>query len=113
MWPDVSKAWINVDRWPETAARKKAFAIFEDLDRLNAVLIGAEKDDSDPEAIPFVNFAPQVQVLFDEWRSQLEARVRGGTEHPAMESHLAKYRSLVPSLALLIHQSLESGNVNG
>jgi hypothetical protein len=29
--------------------------------------------------------------------------VRSGDEHPALESHLAKYRSLVPSLALLIH----------
>jgi hypothetical protein len=27
----------------------------------------------------------------------------GGGEHPAMESHLAKYRSLIPTLALIIH----------
>jgi putative DNA primase/helicase len=33
----------------------------------------------------------------------LETKVRSGDEHPALESHLAKYRSLVPSLALLIH----------
>ena len=30
-------------------------------------------------------------------------RVRGDQEHLLLEAHLAKYRSLVPSLALLIH----------
>jgi hypothetical protein len=29
--------------------------------------------------------------------------MRSGEEHPALESHFAKYRSMVPSLALLIH----------
>lgn len=44
-------------------------------------------------------------ALFNEWRSDLEARVRGGDLHPAMESHLAKYRKLVPGLALILHLS--------
>jgi putative DNA primase/helicase len=43
--------------------------------------------------------------LFIEWRSGLEARLRGGDLHPAMESHLAKYRKLVPGLALILHLS--------
>jgi Protein of unknown function (DUF3987) len=33
----------------------------------------------------------------------LELRLRQNHEHPAIEAHLAKYRSLIPSLALLIH----------
>lgn len=33
----------------------------------------------------------------------LEHKIRSGEDHPAVETHLAKYRSLVPSLALLIH----------
>lgn len=41
--------------------------------------------------------------MFDTWRAGLEALVRSGTEHPAIEAHLSKYRSLVPSLAVLIH----------
>jgi RHS repeat-associated protein len=47
--------------------------------------------------------AEDAQKVFDEWRGGLERKVRSRNEHPAMESHLAKYRSLVPSLALLIH----------
>jgi len=41
--------------------------------------------------------------LFDEWRSDLERKIRSRDEHPALEAHLAKYRSLMPSLALLFH----------
>ena len=32
-----------------------------------------------------------------------ERRIRSGKDHAAFESHLAKYRKLVPALALLIH----------
>jgi hypothetical protein len=36
------------------------------------------------------------------WRTDLEKRLRGDL-HPALESHLAKYRKLVPGLALIFH----------
>jgi putative DNA primase/helicase len=39
--------------------------------------------------------------------------LRRGEEHPAIEAHLAKYRSLVPSLALLIHLADGGGNPVG
>src|SRR5690606_4908294 len=59
---------------------------------------------SDKErGIPFLRFSPDAQVAFDAWRSDLEVVVRSGNEHPAIEAHLSKYRSLVPSLALLTH----------
>ena len=38
-----------------------------------------------------------------DWRRALEGRLRSDEMHPAMESHLAKYRKLVPSLALIYH----------
>ena len=34
------------------------------------------------------------------WRRE---KLRGGMETPMMEAHLAKFRSLMPSLALLFH----------
>ena len=46
---------------------------------------------------------PEAQEIFDDWRAKLEIRLRQNHEHPAIEAHLAKYRSLIPSLALLIH----------
>jgi hypothetical protein len=50
-----------------------------------------------------VRFDDEGQELFDAWRRILETRLREDSLHPMMEAHLAKYRSLVPSLALLIH----------
>jgi len=41
------------------------------------------------------------QAVFGEWRSDLEKRLRGETVSPALESHFAKYRKLVPALALV------------
>jgi hypothetical protein len=63
--------------------------------------IGAEIDDQDD--IPFLRFSPEAQNIFNEWREPLERRLRTQREHPVIEAHLAKFRSLIPSLALLIH----------
>jgi hypothetical protein len=45
----------------------------------------------------------QGQELFREWRTDLESRLRSGSMHPALESHLSKYRKLVPAIALIGH----------
>jgi hypothetical protein len=55
------------------------------------------------EAIPAVRFTDEAQEVFDRWRAELEAKLRTEELHPAVESHLAKYRSLMPSLALIFH----------
>lgn len=103
VWPDVSSEWINVDRWPDTPARQLAYAVFERLDDFDPSQSGAEHDGDDKHAIPFLRFSEEAQGRFNDWRAALERKIRSGEEHPAVEAHLAKYRSLVPSLALLIH----------
>lgn len=40
-------------------------------------------------------------MIFDDWRAQLEPRIRGDQLHPAMTAHLSKYRKLVPALSLI------------
>jgi Protein of unknown function (DUF3987) len=102
VYPDVARRWRNVDRWPDTDAKQRAWVVFERLDALNPAAIGAEQEEGD-DSVPSLHFAPKAQGLFDDWRTKLEEQVRSGDEHPALESHLAKYRSLVPSLALLLH----------
>lgn len=103
VWPDLPKSWRNVDRWPDTTARDRAHSVYRKLDSLDIQALGARRDGFDVEGIPFLRFAPEAQDRFDRWREILEGNLRSGDEHPAIESHLAKYRSLVPSLALLIH----------
>jgi uncharacterized protein DUF3987 len=48
-----------------------------------------------------VRFTQEAQEVFDRWRDELESRLRAGDLPPALESHLAKYRSLMPSLVLV------------
>gem|GEM_PF-415514 len=103
VYPDVSGGWVNVDQWPDGQARKAAFETFEGVRDLEPDLVGADRDSADVDSIPFLRFDAQAQPLFDEWREALEPRVRSGDLHPALESHLAKYRSLIPSLALILH----------
>lgn len=99
VWPDVSKQWRNVDRWPDTTAKNEAFAVFKYLAEFDPAEIGADVS----SGIPFLRFAPDAQDRFDRWRAQLETKLRDDSEHPAFEAHLSKYRKLVPALALLIH----------
>jgi hypothetical protein len=53
--------------------------------------------------IPALHFDHAAQEIFDGWLGDLEKRLRAGGEHEAFESHLAKYKKLMPALALLGH----------
>jgi putative DNA primase/helicase len=110
VWPDLSAEWRDVDRWPETEARARANQTFDRLDTLDPQAIGATLEDG---GIPFLRFDEAAQELFSEWRATLEQRLRSGEDHPAVESHLAKYRKLVPALALLIHLADHPGGAVG
>jgi putative DNA primase/helicase len=100
VYPDPPATWRNVDRWPDTDGRNRAFEVFERLDTLTSDRLAAEGNDT---GIPFLRFDADAQRLSDQWRESLMARLRGGHEHAAIEAHLAKYPSLLPSLALLFH----------
>ena len=41
--------------------------------------------------------------MFRAWISDLEGRLRNNDEPPAIQEHLGKYRSLMPSMALIHH----------
>jgi putative DNA primase/helicase len=105
VWPDMNGTWVNIDRYPDTEAKNKAFQVFDALDRLDTSKIGAEQDtdfNGDPDGIPYLRFDHASLELFTEWRTALESKLRSDL-HPALESHYAKYRKLIPSLALIIH----------
>lgn len=103
VWPDDPHEWRDVDRWPDSTARKTAAAVFGRLDHIADGNLVAEIDADDRRALPFVRFVPEAQEAFMEWRTALEGRLRARSEAPAVEAHLAKYRKLVPALALLTH----------
>lgn len=99
--PDTSSEFENIDREPNRVARDEAYRLFENMAQFDPDAYGAERDEYDDDAIPYFRFDAEAQQVFDGWRSQVEALIRGGSLSPTLESHLAKYRSLVPALALL------------
>ncbi len=103
VYPDMPKDWENVDRWPETAAKNRAYALYKALSEIQASSIGAESND---EGHLFLRFSDDAQDFFNEWFIELNRDLRSGQfEHPAIEAHFAKYKSLMPSLALIFHLS--------
>jgi putative DNA primase/helicase len=106
VWPDIAGEWINVDRAPNHDALRNAHTTFSYLDALDYRELGARRDqdhDGDDIGVPYLRLAPDALEVFLDWRHPLEEELRGGTLHPALESHFAKYRKLVPALALLVH----------
>jgi hypothetical protein len=98
VWPDHSQDWHQVDR---PANVKAALAVEQVFKRIASMMI------IDPLR---ASFAPDAQELFNAWRAELEHRIRRATLPPVLESHLAKYRKLMPAIALIFHVA-ESGEV--
>src|SRR5262245_24139145 len=98
-WPDEPVGWKNVDEWPNRESRDAVWRIFEWISKLNeveALKLGALKGDYDSRPL-------EAAAVFLEWRHGFEPRLRGHELSPALEGHLAKYRKLVPALALIDH----------
>jgi putative DNA primase/helicase len=92
VWPDIQQEFKLVDRWPDTPAKQAAWAVFERLNQLQPAT------DTDPVEW---RFSPEAQALFYEWWQPFETGIRGDDLHPALVSHLAKWRKLIPALALI------------
>ena len=93
-----------MDRYPHSRAREDAWDVFErlsKLDRRAAIALGARRGPAD--SVPFFRLSAAAHDAFLSWRSDLERRLRTGKMAPALEAHLAKYRKLVPALALINH----------
>jgi putative DNA primase/helicase len=108
VWPDIDGSWVNVDRFPDTPARREAFETFE---RLNALQPGQDPETGEPAPAVY-RFDADAQAEFDVWRAEFEVMLRSGERHPALESHLAKYRKLVPALALVCAVADRESNVS-
>jgi hypothetical protein len=102
VWPDVSPDWKDVDCYPDGEAKQRVWDLCMALAHADPVRDwGAQIDPY--AAVPFLRFGPAALDLFRSWREGLERRVRSSELHPALESHLSKYRKLVPALALILH----------
>ncbi len=89
VWPDIDKSWRLVDRPCNQQALERVAAVLGALVELPA------------SAVDTWRFSSDAQTRFNEWFSNLERRLRGDEVRPALASHFSKYKSLMPSLALL------------
>ncbi len=98
VYPEPSKSYQYVDRKP--VGNDEVQALYRYLWELNPETIGAFRMGEQA----FVSFDSSAQAFFQEWFIDLETTLRSDViEDPAILSHLSKYRSLMPSLALIFH----------
>jgi hypothetical protein len=98
VWPDQLPPWVKPTLWPDNEARERVNTVFGFLAAMVDETVGATNDD-----IPYLRFSPSAQTIADDWRDTLEHRLRSGAldDTSAFASHIAKYRSLMPELALI------------
>jgi len=100
-----------IDAEPDPGKRRLAYNVMEHLDRLTAEAAGAARDEkeagepytADAGDLPFLRFSPGGFEQFTDWLTRHERRIRSRDMHPAMGAHLAKYKKLVPAIALISH----------
>lgn len=100
VWPDQQGTFSLVDRQPDDAA----------LSRMNVALLGLRGASCSTQQGPtLLHFDQKAQVIFNAWFTANENLCRSADMGAARQSHLAKYRSLIPALALLFHRLEQHG----
>ncbi len=100
VYPDEPSNWQLVDEYPNKEARERALKVIKRLSEMNFTEYGAEAGES--EKIPYLHFDNKAQGLFNEWLTELQRKLQAD-EMPVILEHLNKYRSLMPSIALIDH----------
>ncbi len=100
VYPDEQLGWILVDQYPDAAAKQRAFRVAKAMADMEFTKHGAIQGTGDN--IPYFHFDEQGQELFYDWLRELEEKLRTDAP-PVLLEHLSKYRSLMPSLALIDH----------
>src|SRR5438552_1828051 len=72
VWPDLPREWKLIDRAPNAEAADKARKVFDALTKMSA---------DEPKRL---KFSGEAQELFNDWRGELESKIRGGGLHPAL-----------------------------
>ncbi len=102
VYPEVNKNFRYKDQPPE--GRESVRGSFERLYSMTPKEVDARFLTPDAGGHAFLQFDQQAQEFFQSWLTDLETYLRSGDlQNTAIESHLSKYRSLMPSLALIFH----------
>jgi len=112
VWPEEPKDWQLIDTKPNKAEKQRAFDIMKALAELDFTQYGAIKGEYDKR--PFFRFDEAGQAIFNDWLAELQTIKIKKEENPLMCEHFGKYRSLMPSLALIFHCiDIADGKIKG
>lgn len=104
VYPD-KKPWKLVDEYPNSAAKNRVLEICKTIDALSFTDYGAQTPEllyKGQFTIPFFRLSADAQVFFHDWLKTLQEKLES-KDHPIIIQHLSKYRSLMPSLALIFY----------
>jgi hypothetical protein len=99
VYPDELPDWTLIDRPVNAPARQAAFDVVERLSMMDFRQYGAFAEEGQT---PYFRFDVDAQGVFNDWLTELEGKLRAD-EEPVLQEHFGKYRSLMPSLALIFH----------
>jgi hypothetical protein len=103
VYPDTKYRPV-VDEYPNKEARTRAHDVIRTLASADFFSwSGIVPADEEEEFIPAFRFDPEAQDYFDEWLRDLTKDLFIEDEEPIITEHLGKFRSLMPSLALIFH----------
>lgn len=98
VYPDPVPEWKFIDATPDRVASERVCKVVADLVSLGDMI--ERNCDGQPK---IVRFTSDAQVTYAEWLTDLHReRIDDPDELSAMVSHLSKYASLVPKLALIL-----------
>ncbi|MDD5267163.1 MAG: DUF3987 domain-containing protein [Methylococcales bacterium] len=101
VWPDEPEGWQLIDTKPNKAEKQRAFDIVKVLAELDFTQYGAIQSEYDER--PYFRFDNAGQEVFNQWLTELQTIKIKREENPLMVEHFGKFRSLMPSLALIFH----------
>ena len=101
VWPDEPEHWELIDTIPNKTEKQRAYIIMQALAELDFAQYGAIQGEHDDR--PYFRFDDAGQAVFNEWLTELQTVKIKQEENPLMVEHFGKFRSLMPSLALIFH----------
>ncbi|RIV19416.1 DUF3987 domain-containing protein [Fibrisoma montanum] len=99
VYPDKPQ-WQYTDEYPDKHARDTAYEVIQSLATTDLTKYGYEADEYN--RYPYTHFDNEAQEIFKSWLIDWEINVLSHETGLLLE-HFTKYRSLVPSLALIFH----------
>jgi hypothetical protein len=101
VWPDLSDYFELIDRPADKEALAKLYQAIISLKILSTKSIDEFVKNS--SGVQLIHFDKPAQKLFNSWYQVNEKLLRSGSLDASEQGHFAKYRSLIPGLALLFH----------